>query len=214
MKAFTRERLLKIQQWRETYGPGSNVVLPAEEAEELARIALASLEADPVLYAAEETLAYAKHGELHLTCLSEPMGDAVIPLYTAPPAPVVPDEVNLAIENLKKKLVDCNRYNYCSDAVKRVEDSFRAAMLQGAEPVSNRDELPGGWVACSERMPERDVDVQVYCADKKEQMVGYMERNEAEGWFRFASLPNGGGVYCKPTHWMPLPAAPQEVKSE
>ncbi|EAA9389435.1 DUF551 domain-containing protein [Salmonella enterica subsp. enterica] len=61
--------------------------------------------------------------------------------------------------------------------------------------------------------PERDVDVQVYCADKKEQMVGYMERNETEGWFRFASLPNGGGVYCKPTHWMPLPAAPQqEVK--
>ncbi|EDW2568537.1 DUF551 domain-containing protein [Salmonella enterica subsp. enterica serovar Ohio] len=83
-------------------------------------------------------------------------------------------------------------------------------MLQGSQPVSNRDELPGGWVACSERMPERDVDVLVYCADKKEQMVGYMERNEAEGWFRFASLPNGGGVYCKPTHWMPLPAAPQQ----
>ncbi|EAU9638434.1 DUF550 domain-containing protein [Salmonella enterica] len=47
--------------------------------------ALASLTAEPVLYAAEETLAYAKMGELHLTCLSEPMGDAVIPLYTAPP---------------------------------------------------------------------------------------------------------------------------------
>lgn len=30
-------------------------------------------------------------GEIHLTCLSEPMGDAVIPLYTAPPAPVVPE---------------------------------------------------------------------------------------------------------------------------
>ncbi|EOW4438331.1 DUF551 domain-containing protein, partial [Shigella sonnei] len=41
-------RLLTIKQWRETYGPGSNVVLPAEEAEELARVALASLEADPV----------------------------------------------------------------------------------------------------------------------------------------------------------------------
>ncbi|MBW9942256.1 hypothetical protein FJC83_26110, partial [Escherichia coli] len=50
MTTITKERLLTIKQWRETYGPGSNVVLPAEEAEELARIALASLEAEPVLY--------------------------------------------------------------------------------------------------------------------------------------------------------------------
>ncbi|HBN7237964.1 TPA: hypothetical protein L7414_004602 [Escherichia coli] len=48
MSAITKERLLTIRQWRETYAPGSNVVLPAEEAEELARIALASLEAEPV----------------------------------------------------------------------------------------------------------------------------------------------------------------------
>ncbi len=50
MTTITKERLLTIKQWRETYGPGSNVVLPAEEAEELARIALASLEAEPVAY--------------------------------------------------------------------------------------------------------------------------------------------------------------------
>lgn len=62
--------------------------------QELARIALASLEAEPVLYAAEETLAYARQGELHLTCLSEPMGDAVIPLFAAPPAPVVDADDN------------------------------------------------------------------------------------------------------------------------
>ncbi|EMD6910269.1 hypothetical protein VRU76_004936 [Citrobacter freundii] len=49
------------------------------------------LNAEPVLYAAEETLAYAKMGELHLKCLSQPMGDAVIPLYTATPAQVVPE---------------------------------------------------------------------------------------------------------------------------
>ncbi|ENT8352587.1 hypothetical protein ACFGFW_002525 [Salmonella enterica] len=48
MTTITRERLLKIQQWSETYGAGSNVMLPAEEAEELARIVLASLEAEPV----------------------------------------------------------------------------------------------------------------------------------------------------------------------
>ncbi|EQA6838450.1 DUF550 domain-containing protein [Salmonella enterica subsp. diarizonae serovar 65:(k):z] len=50
MTTITRERLLKIQQWRETYGTGSNVMLPAEEAEELARIALASLTAEPVAW--------------------------------------------------------------------------------------------------------------------------------------------------------------------
>lgn len=119
---ITKERLLKIQHWRETYGADSNVMLPAEEAAELARIALASLTAEPVLYAAEETLAYANMGEIHLTCLSEPMGDAVIPLYTAPPVPVVPEEIEPDSKNT---------YDYVDGW-----NAFRAALLQGAEPVS------------------------------------------------------------------------------
>ncbi|MCX9004668.1 DUF551 domain-containing protein [Citrobacter portucalensis] len=85
-------------------------------------------------------------------------------------------------------------------------NASRGNMLQ----ADNSPVTPDTWIPVSERMPERDIDVQVYCADKKEQMVAYMERNEGEGWFRFASLPNGGGVYCKPTHWMPLPSAPQQ----
>ncbi|HGJ5354141.1 TPA: DUF550 domain-containing protein [Salmonella enterica subsp. enterica serovar Warragul] len=48
MMVLTKERLLKIQSWSETYGPGSNVVLPAEEAEELARIATALLERERI----------------------------------------------------------------------------------------------------------------------------------------------------------------------
>ncbi|WP_311237508.1 DUF551 domain-containing protein [Escherichia coli] len=55
---------------------------------------------------------------------------------TIQPEPVVPDEIVLAIETLKQKLVECNRYNYCADAVKGVEDACHAAMLHGAEPVS------------------------------------------------------------------------------
>ena len=45
---ITRERLEKIKSWRETYGAGSNVMLLAEEAEELASIALAEMESDSV----------------------------------------------------------------------------------------------------------------------------------------------------------------------
>ncbi|HEJ7998389.1 TPA: hypothetical protein SMI16_003843 [Serratia liquefaciens] len=55
-------------------------------------------------------------------------------LLTAPPAPAVPETINTAIRYLKDTLVACNRFNYCADAVNRVEDAFRAAML--AQPVS------------------------------------------------------------------------------
>lgn len=43
---ITIERLEKIKSWRETYGAGSNVMLPAEEAEALALIALAAIDSE------------------------------------------------------------------------------------------------------------------------------------------------------------------------
>lgn len=56
---LTRERLEKIKSWRDTYGAGSNVMLPAEEAEELARIALAVIDSEPVAWLA------IYHGEVY-----------------------------------------------------------------------------------------------------------------------------------------------------
>ena len=92
MTTITKERLLTIKQWRETYGSDSNVVLPAEEAEELARIALASLEAKPIgaFHIAEQqvdgTSDYLKDGEW-------PIDNGIIEVYAAPPVPVVPEDV-------------------------------------------------------------------------------------------------------------------------
>lgn len=51
---LNRERLEKIKSWRETYGAGNNVMLPAEEAEELARIALAAMDSEPVAAVPED----------------------------------------------------------------------------------------------------------------------------------------------------------------
>ncbi len=53
---ITRERLAKIKSWRETYGAGSNVMLPAEEAEALALIALAAMDSKPVAWTDEQEL--------------------------------------------------------------------------------------------------------------------------------------------------------------
>ncbi|ECP8191147.1 Eaa protein [Salmonella enterica] len=99
MTTITRERLLKIQQWRETYGTGSNVMLPAEEAEELARIALASLDAEPVGEVSEKRHGLVMDGTVDLGGKSTyriikgekamkrlPLGTK---FYIAPPAPVV-----------------------------------------------------------------------------------------------------------------------------
>lgn len=93
------------------------------------------------------------------------------------------------------------------DSIKRIVRELAAATQS---PGSEPDTVPGKWILLSEQMPEREVDVQVYCPDKKEQMVAYLERNELEGYFRFATWRTGEGIYCQPTHWMPLPAGPKE----
>ncbi|EEH4961091.1 hypothetical protein GZ631_004210 [Salmonella enterica] len=105
MTTITRERLLKIQQWSETYGGGSNVMLPAEEAEELARIALASLDAEPVGEVSEKRHGLVMDGTVDLGGKSTyriikgekamkrlPFGTK---FYIAPPAPVVPLSITL-----------------------------------------------------------------------------------------------------------------------
>ena len=142
MTTITKERLLTIKQWRETYGPGSNVVLPAEEAEELARIALASLEADPVKRVNSD--------QMHRVCLEanryldkyDAMAKEVNKLLgrIAPPAPVVPEEATP--ENVEMlsgyvstyKLTDSER-----DIAAEIWNACRAAMLQSGNFRENKN---------------------------------------------------------------------------
>lgn len=122
-------------------------------------IALASLEAEPVLYQSctrptwnsgvpwtewKERSREGYEDDLRFTDTPDHAGwiNKCRKLYTTPPVPVIQADVAQAIENLKQKLVECNRYNYCADAVKGVEDACRAAMLQGSQPVSQTYKLP------------------------------------------------------------------------
>ncbi|HBA3242483.1 TPA: DUF551 domain-containing protein [Escherichia coli] len=80
--------------------------------------------------------------------------------------------------------------------------------LSGNSPVS-----PGGWISCSERMPN---DKQyVWCWGKSygwtecDTFKGYYDWSRNKWW---AVTDNEEEQASKVTHWMPLPEPPQEVK--
>ncbi len=95
--------------------------------------------------------------------------------------------------------------------------NHRAAILQGAERVSDRDELPDGWVACSERMPGIGTEIFYFCQDDGLRDCGIVSssnfsgKGDAELYVHAEGYDLHFGVDI--SHWMPLPAAPQqEVK--
>ncbi|EGZ0345695.1 DUF551 domain-containing protein [Escherichia coli] len=122
MTTITKERLLTIKQWRETYGPGSNVVLPAEEAEELARIALTSLEAEPIGEVSEKQHGLVMDGTVDLggkstyRIIKGEKAMKLLPLgtkfYTAPPAPITPEAIENAIEYIRSIAFHINEDDY------------------------------------------------------------------------------------------------------
>ncbi|MDM3345369.1 hypothetical protein [Citrobacter sp. Cf115] len=130
------DRLHQIRQYIERnnqYQNGGNIAYILADMLKVIDVAIAAFGAEPVLYAAEETLAYAKMGELHLKCLSQPMGDAVIPLYRhAQPVQVVPVEMNSdkAWGGLKISAEDCQAWSEGWNAC-------RAAMLKAAPKQEN-----------------------------------------------------------------------------
>ena len=164
MTTITRERLLTIKQWRETYGPGSNVVLPAEEAEELARIALASLEAEPVsqTYNLPELIEGMEVSIDVSTCDAD-LGNRYFGTVTE------------ALE------LDTAKNGY----ILLVQDAEPNFDVNGNSPVT-----PDGWISCSERMPNEE-DVLVYCSDTKEMMVGF---HKGKGLFQFFYMNGVEGV--------------------
>ncbi|MFT1616477.1 DUF551 domain-containing protein [Enterobacter kobei] len=162
------------------------------------KIALASLEAEPVCVIDQSNLDYLNAGsdaDVWPVSRTE-MGDVLL-YRTAPPAPVsVPaamemdDDFDSAFEH--GKAVGWNAY--------------RAAMLQGAD--GNSPVMPDGWVACSEKMPEENSEQEVLACFKGGDIstLYYFEGRWDDA---YGIVPIRQDV----THWMPLPAAPQqEVK--
>ncbi|WP_368083781.1 hypothetical protein [Klebsiella michiganensis] len=149
---LTRERLEKIKSWRETYGAGSNVMLPAEEAEELARMALAAMESEPVrnpvLSYADSYRDMAKQGieSVPIWSVITDLERNIAPLYRhAQPAPVVPEE--MTIRDACKFVQDMRLFDDVSVIVMRTWNACRAAMLNHPSSIQpNTGAAPGAEI--------------------------------------------------------------------
>lgn len=164
----------------------------------------------------------------------------VIPLYRHAQQPVVPDESYQQLSELyhaqEKRLFKIaqrikgpafDKYSHSpSQAIDVLEvaifgddESCRAAMLAAdpqptrSRPGSEPATVPAKWIPVSERMPEIRkgfLDTTVIIA-----FDGEPEGSEAiyciDGNFRWGRDED---PIANVTHWMPLPAAPQEVKGE
>ncbi|WP_419196992.1 DUF551 domain-containing protein [Klebsiella pneumoniae] len=135
----------------------------------------------------------------------EEMGDVLLYRH-AQPAPVVPDEIKHRIGGLDWGWEgEFNRgWNAC-----------RAAMLAAAQhdtPALNSVQsvvtVPGKWIPVSERMP---IEFEAVIAFDGDQVYGEAMYSSDDGFTIDGYEPCDRLNLQNVTHWMPLPAAPQEV---
>ncbi|WP_425267790.1 DUF551 domain-containing protein [Enterobacter hormaechei] len=235
-KEFTKEQLQQIIETDH---------VQCGEASALARIALASLEAEAVAW-----LLSGGGAKNHVSfdsgnAYADPLRE-VTPLYTAPPAPV--DNIHPLLEfareyieswdlgmagdssllaSAKQAIADSSAQQLAPvsvPAAMEMDDDFdsafehgkavgwnayRAAMLQsfGNSEQLNYPVIQDGWVACSERMPEESGRYWCYVEEQNDLGKSHYQWNcswNGDRWW--VESENGGRV----THWMPLPAAPQQ----
>lgn len=147
---ITRERLQELAEGQS----GFNLrTATHEESQELARMALAAMDSEPVAW--REPFTGRCVSSIFYQDGSSPLDHGYEPIYSAPQEPVVPSK----------------------------------------------------WITVSERMPE--VGQEVLCVDQFENYEVALYDTAYIPGPPFFSITTGE---FHPTHWMPLPAAPQEAK--
>ena len=192
---------------------GGNLGYAMADAVKVIDGAIAAFGAEPVAYMYKDKL----HADASFSldtrfgnCSQEDINEyeiTEIPLYTAPPALVVPPAIEPDYEVIKSILPTANPDEYACCIAADMWNACRAAMLQaGNSPVT-----PDCWIPVSERMPA-DGDIVLVVDDG----CFVCEAQHRSG--NFYSTARGGDDFfeteCRDVaHWMPLPAAPQqEVK--
>ncbi|EOE1334859.1 DUF551 domain-containing protein [Klebsiella pneumoniae] len=185
--------------------------LSSDEIMELSRMALAAMDGEPDcnernLFCSTDTARMRK-------VISVSAGIEGAPLYRhAQPALVIPDEMTA------EQAYEIGYYY--GDPVdvfarganwmrQHIIDSTLAAAPQspGSEPAT----VPGKWIPVSERLPEDSGRYWCYVEEQNDLGKSHYQWNCSWNGDRWWVESECGGIV---THWMPLPAAPREVKGE
>ncbi|EFC4008861.1 DUF551 domain-containing protein [Escherichia coli] len=212
----------------------TNIEFAARAPVEVVRAMAAELQKRREADSAEPVAYIFKHpaGKLFWALTDESNKDQsdVIPVYAAPPVPVVPaalpendDEDGHDIDYLDPSeayaLGRTAGWNAC-----------RAAMLQGKSeqpqnaqqnipeniPGGNSPVTPDGWISCSELMPKKNQNVLIsvnFDSDLVEPLICSARYTGSTFRRGDATIKPGNGIE-QATHWMLLPEPPQGVNDE
>ncbi|EPL9836463.1 TPA: DUF551 domain-containing protein [Klebsiella pneumoniae subsp. pneumoniae] len=186
---LTRERLQEIAE---------DGFLKHGESKELARMALAAMDSEPVAYISKSDF---DAGYPHILARRDFNKACTMPVYAAQPTPVVPKSISVreAISALESE----DAVTTIGQAYKMGWNACRAAMLAAApqSPGSEPATVPGKWIPVSERMPESNG-----------MYFGWDGKRVLEVYCFFGGFSANQFIHGEITHWMPLPASPQEVR--
>ncbi|WP_260767353.1 DUF551 domain-containing protein [Klebsiella aerogenes] len=178
-----------------------------DEIRELARMALAAMDSEPVAVTDDELNAALQLHRLKVEGHSQ-LSDAFRAGFryarrTSPqPAPVIPPEMTAcqAYDLLMKK----GGVMSPVDAAVFAWNACRAAMLQ----AGNSPAIPDTWIPVSDHLPEEGG--RYWCYVEEQNSLGKSHYQWNCSWN--GEIWGGAMMHGRVTHWMPLPAAPQEVK--
>ncbi|HBB6395410.1 TPA: DUF551 domain-containing protein [Escherichia coli] len=216
MTTITKERIeLFIK------NPVENGLTRGEQME-LARIALASLEAEPVAKIIAHYPLGVDVGKQKFVQAIRELPDFGGYLFAAPPAPIVPEEMywqDAPVEGSSKAAAYATGWNDCREAMlqsgnfRENKDSSTNNFREISETSTNYPVTPDGWISCSERMPKKNQNVLIsvnFDSDLVEPLICSARYTGSTFRRGEATIKPGNGIE-QATHWMPLPEPPQEV---
>ena len=131
----------------------------------------------------------------------------------AQPAPVVPDGYVMVPKEPTKEMIDAGWLYYMTTKLPSSKGTYKAMLAAAPQsPGSEPATVPGKWIPVSERMPE--VGVKVLCFPVDDEPIHAVFNGQL--WLQDVSWsvseePIDNVIPVPVTHWMPLPAAPQEA---